>query len=69
MVQRPIKEDMYKLGLGRLIDYSINQSILKILLIIDYNSVILIMLIIPEAILFKNVMANNVQYGSDRKPF
>ena len=47
----------------------INQSILKILLIIDYNSVILIMLIIPEDILFKHVTANDVQYGSDRKPF
>ena len=27
------------------------------------------MLIIPEDILFKHVTANNVQYGSDRKPF
>ena len=27
------------------------------------------MLIIPEDILFKHVMANNVQYGSDKKPF
>ena len=48
---------------------TINQSILTILLIIDYNSVISIMLIIPEDILFKHVTANNVQYGSDRKPF
>ena len=47
----------------------INQSILKILLIIDYKSVISIMLIIPEDILFKYATANNVQYGSDRKPF
>ena len=38
-------------------------------LIIDYKSVISIMLIIPEDILFKHVTANNVQYGSDRKPF
>ena len=47
----------------------INQSIRKILLIIDYKSVILIMLIIPEDILFKHVTAGNVQYGSDRKLF
>ena len=47
----------------------INQSILKILLIIDYKSVISIMLIIPEDILFKHATANNVQYASDRKPF
>ena len=49
---------------------SINQSILKILLIIYiYKSVISIMLIIPEDILFKHVIANNIQYVSDRKPF
>ena len=47
----------------------INQSILKILLIIDYKSVISIMLIIPEDILFKHVISSNVQYVSDRKPF
>ena len=47
---------------------SINQSILKILLIIDYKSVISIMLIIPKDILFKHVTANSVQYGTDRKP-
>ena len=39
----------------------INQSIWKILLIIDYKSVISIMLIIPEDILFKHTTANNVQ--------
>ena len=39
------------------------------LLIIDYTSVMSIMLIIPEDILFKHVTASNVQYGSDRKPF
>ena len=39
----------------------ISQSILKILLIIDYKSVISIMLIIPEDILFKHATANNVQ--------
>ena len=53
--------------------YSVVQWIfnrlIKILLIIDYNSVILIMLIIPEDILFKHATANNVQYGSDREPF
>ena len=48
---------------------TINQSILKILLIIDYKSMILIMLIIQEDILFKHVTASNVRYGSDRKPF
>ena len=47
----------------------INQSILKILLIINYKSVISIMLIIPEDILFKHATVNNVQYVSDRKPF
>ena len=50
--------------INRLIDY--NQSILKILLIIDYKSVISIMLIIPEDILFMHVTASN---GNDRKPF
>ena len=34
--------------------------ILKILLIIDYKSVVSIMLIIPEDVLFKHVMENNV---------
>ena len=43
--------------------------IMKILLIIDFKSVISIMLIIPKDILFKHETANNVQYGSDRKPF
>ena len=47
----------------------INQSILKNLLIIDYKSVISIMLIISEDILFKHVTANNIRYGSDRKPY
>ena len=42
---------------------------MKILLIIDYKSKVSIILIIPEDILFKHVMANNVQYRSDRKPF
>ena len=50
-------------------DETINQSILKILLIIDYKSVISIMLIIPKGILFKHATVNNVHYGSDRKPF
>ena len=39
--------------------------ILKILLIIDFKSVISIMLITPEDILFMHATANNVQYGSD----
>ena len=43
--------------------------ILKILLIIDYKSVISIMLIIPEDVLFKHATANNAQYVSDMKPF
>ena len=42
------------------------HSILKILLIIDYKSVISIMLIIPEDLFFKHETANNV---SDRKLF
>ena len=41
-------------------------NLLKIFLIIEYKSVILIMLIIPEDILFKHATANNV---GDRKPF
>ena len=32
-------------------------------------SVILIIQIIPEDILFKHATANNVQYGDDRTPF
>ena len=47
----------------------INQSIIKILLIIDCKSVVSIMLIIPKDILFKHAAANNVQYLGDRKPF
>ena len=47
----------------------INQSILKILLIIDSKSVISIMLIIPKDIVFKHATANDVQCGSDGKPF
>ena len=47
----------------------INQSILKILIIINCKFVISIMLIIPEDIHFKHVSANNVKYGSDRKHF
>ena len=47
---------------------TVNQSILKMFLIIDYKSVISIMLIIPKDILFKHATVNNVQYGSDRKP-
>ena len=39
-------------------------SIAQILLIIDYKSLISIMLIISEDILFKHATANNVQYGS-----
>ena len=38
------------------------QSILKIILIIDSKSVILIILIIPKYILFKHATANNIQY-------
>ena len=49
-----------------MINQSINHLILKILLLIDYKSVISIMLIIPEDIFFKHATANNV---SDRKPF
>ena len=42
----------------------INQSILKILLIINYRSVILIILIIPEEILFMQIMYNTEVTGS-----
>ena len=42
----------------------INHSVSKLLMIIDCNSVISIMLIIPEDILFKHATANNV---SERK--
>ena len=45
------------------------NRLIDILLIINYKSVISIMLLIPEDILFKHVTANNLQYGSDRKPF
>ena len=37
-------------------------------MIVDSKSVILIILIIPKDILFKHATANNVQYGSNRKP-
>ena len=56
--------------INRLIDLSI-QSLLKIIDPRDCKckSVISIMLIIPKDILFKHAKTNNVQYGSDRKPF
>ena len=75
MLNRPINNSRYtytytKAGMiNRLINY--NQSILKILLIIDCNYMykyVISIMIIPNDILFKHVAANNVQYGSDMKP-